>query len=220
MDTYRMLVWVHIAFGSVALLSFWVAGLARKGSAVHKRSGKLYLQAMLGILVTALPIALVFIARGRIGIGVFFAYLVLITGSSMWLSWTAIRHKASRARYFDWRYRALAWLNIAAGLLVFALGVARGSMLLSTFCWVGVAIGASMLWKLRRPPTARNWWLREHYGAMLGNGVATHIAFLGVAMQGFLSSLQIPALQVLPWFAPLGVAALAGVYFNRRYAQG
>ena len=75
MTAYSLLVTTHIAAGSIALLTFWTAAIARKGSPIHKGAGKAYLLSMLGILATALPMALIFIGRGRIGIGVFFAYL-------------------------------------------------------------------------------------------------------------------------------------------------
>lgn len=217
MTAYQSLVIAHIAAGSIALITFWTAAFARKGSPVHKGAGKAYLLSMLGILATALPMALVFISRGRIGLGVFLAYLVVITGTSVWLSWRSIRMKRDVRGYHDRRYRVIGWGNLLSGLVVFAIGLARGDVLLSTFCWVGVFTGVGMLRQARSLPTAANWWLREHYGAMLGNGVATHVAFLGVGLNGFLSSFGIAWLQLLPWFGPLTVALAAGVYLNRRY---
>ena len=217
MTAYQMLVTAHIAAGSVALLTFWTAAIARKGSTLHKGVGKAYLIAMLGILASALPMALMFISRGRIGIGVFFAYLVVITGTSVWLAWRSIRMKRDVRGYHDRRYRIVGWANVIAGLAVFAIGLDRGNALLMGFCWVGVFTGIGMLRQARTLPTAPNWWLREHYGAMLGNGVATHVAFLGVGLNGFLSSFGIAWLQLVPWFGPLTVALVAGVYLNRRY---
>lgn len=217
MSAYQTLVLVHIGAGSIALLAFWLAALLRKGSTWHRRVGRIYLLAMLAILATSLPMAMVFLVRGRIGIGVFFAYLVVITGTAMWLSWRAIQYKRAISAYFDQRYRWVGLLNVLAGLAVFGVGLWRGSMLLSTFCWVGVAIGISMLRKHRSPPDAANWWLREHYGAMLGNGVATHVAFLGIAMRDVLTGFGIPALQMLPWFLPLAVAGIAAVVLDRRH---
>lgn len=217
MTAYQMLVTAHIAAGSIALITFWAAAFARKGSPIHKATGKGYLMSMLGILATALPMALVFMGRGRVGIGVFFAYLVVITGTSVWLSWRSIRMKRDLRGYHDQRYRIVGWVNVIAGLAVFAIGLDRGSALLMGFCWVGVFIGVGMIRQARSLPTAANWWLREHYGAMLGNGVATHVAFLGVGLNGFLASFGIAWLQLLPWFGPLAVALVAGVYLNRRY---
>jgi hypothetical protein len=219
MTAYQLLVTAHIAAGSIALITFWVAAFARKGSPIHKATGKGYLLSMLGILATALPMALVFISRGRIGIGVFFAYLVVITGTSVWLAWRSIRMKRDVRGYHDRRYQIVGWANVLAGLAVFAIGLDRGSALLMGFCWVGVFIGIGMIRQVRNLPTAPNWWLREHYGAMLGNGVATHVAFLGVGMRSVLASFDQAWLQLLPWFAPLAVALIAGVYLNRRYGS-
>jgi hypothetical protein len=217
MTAYQLLVTAHIAAGSIALITFWVAAIARKGSPLHKGVGKAYLIAMLGILASALPMALIFINRGRIGVGVFFAYLVVITGTSVWLAWRSIRMKRDVRGYHDRRYRIVGWTNVFAGLVVFAIGLDRGSALLMGFCWVGVFIGIGMIRQARSLPTAPNWWLREHYGAMLGNGVATHVAFLGVGLNGFLASFGIAWLQLLPWFGPLAVAGVAAAYLNRRY---
>lgn len=217
MTAYQMLVTAHIAAGSIALLTFWTAAIARKGSALHKGVGKVYLIAMLAILASALPMALRFISRGVIDIGIFLLYLVVITGTSIWLARRAIQRKRDLAGFHDRKYLITGWVNLVAGLVVFAIGLARGSMLLSTFCFVGIAIGIGMLRQTRSLPSARNWWLKEHYGAMLGNGVATHVAFLGIGMRSAIASFDQAWLQLVPWFVPLAVALLAGVYLDRRY---
>ena len=59
--------------------------------------------------------------------------------------------------------------------------------------------------------------MRQHLRAMLGNGVATHIAFLSIGLPRLLPMLQGPVFQNLAWLAPLGVAAVAGVYLGRKY---
>jgi hypothetical protein len=180
MDMYRALVLLHIGFGVVALATFWTAAWLRKGSSLHRRVGTSYLLAMLGVLGTALPMSAVFLWRGQTAIGVFLAYLVVITATACWLARRAVRLKRDRPAYYDARFRAVAWINLVAGVGVFALGIAIGHALLYLFCWVGVAIGVGMLRDLRLTTAPPNWWLREHYGSMLGNGVATHVAFLGI----------------------------------------
>ncbi len=218
MDAYRWLVYIHIASGAIALATFWTAAIARKGSPMHKAVGKIYLLAMLGILLTSLPMAAVFLAKGRTVFGVFFAYLVVITGTAVWLSWRAIQMKRDRASYFDTRYASVAWFNIVSGLIVFAIGLGVKNPLLMGFCWLGVLTGTGMLRKRKNVPNAANWWLIEHYGAMLGNGVATHVAFIGVGMRSVFGGLD-PMWQLFPWFAPILVAVVAGVYLDRRYGN-
>lgn len=217
MDAYRWLVYLHIAAGSVALLTFWIAAIARKGSALHVRVGQVYLGAMLGVVLSALPMAAVFFARGKPGIGTFLLYLVVLTGTSIWLARRAIRRKRDLPRYHDRRYRLVGGANLIAGVASLAVGLKLGSTLLGGFSFVGIAIGIGMLRQARKLPDARNWWLKEHYGAMLGNGVATHVAFLGIGMRNVIASFDQAWLQLVPWFGPLAVAMVVGVMLDRRY---
>ncbi|MCU0755301.1 MAG: hypothetical protein MUE46_09285 [Xanthomonadales bacterium] len=220
MTLYQLLLAVHIAAGVISLIGYWAAGLARKGSSLHKTVGRVYLAAMLGVVATSLPMAAYHLAVGRVGIGVFLAYLVVITATSMWLSWRAVQLKRDAAAFYSRSHVAVGALNVLAGLIVFGVGLAFGQALLMGFCWVGVILGVGMLRAARAARTTAptgNWWLREHYGAMLGNGVATHIAFLGIGMRPLLQALDSPIAMLLPWFLPLAVAGVAGVLLDRRY---
>lgn len=217
MDLYRILVIAHIIAGSIALIGFWTAAWARKGSPLHKRSGSFYLLAMLAVLLSSVLLTVLIAASGNVGIAGFLAFLVLITGTACWLAWRAIRLKAAPERYFNRWHAGVGVLNLLAGLGTFALGLHLDNALLQSFCWVGVVIGIGMLRKQRNPPSARNWWLREHYGAMLGNGVATHIAFLGIGMRPLIQAAGVEWLHLVPWLLPLAVAAAASVWLDRRY---
>lgn len=219
MDTYRSIVILHIAAGSIALLTYWIAAAARKGSPLHRGSGKIYLSTMLLVLVTAVAMAGWFIARGQTAGAVFLAYLSLITGTACWSGWRAIQLKLQPGRYYSGAFRGVALANLVLGLAVFGVGIWVGSWLLMLFCWIGVAIGIS---GLRRPvPDARvdrRWWMREHYGAMLGNGVATHIAFLNLGLGRLLEPFGLKFPELLGWLAPVAIAFAAGAWLDRKYA--
>lgn len=217
MTFYKMLLAVHVAAGLVALITYWGAALARKGSLLHRRIGQVFLVAMLGIVLTAVPIAIAFIRQGRVGFGVFFGYLVVITFTAMWSGWRAIRSKRDVRGYLNPFYRVLAWFNISSGVIVFAIGLELSSVLLMGFCWIGILGGIGMLRQLRAPPTARNWWLKEHYSAMIASGIATHVAFLGLGLARMLRPFDIVPPQELAWFAPIAFAIAARVYLDRKY---
>lgn len=217
MSLYSALVYAHIAAGGAALICYWGAALARKGSPLHRRVGRSYLIAMLGIIATALPMAIWLTALGKTTVGAFLGYLVVITATACWLAWRAIRLKRDATGFYDRRYRQVGALNVLAGMAVLVLGIRAGNGLLMGFCWVGIVLGIGMLRRAGKAPTARNWWLREHYGAMLGNGVATHVAFLSIGLREWISGLGIGWLHYLPWFAPLALAVLASIYLDRRY---
>lgn len=215
---YRAFVLMHIACGVVALATYWMAALSKKGSPLHKGVGKVYLASMVGIVLTSLVLAgNAFLAGQPIG-GTFLAYLVVITATAMWGGWRAIRRKRDQGRFRDGTYVAVALLNILSGLVVFAFGLQVGNALLMGFCWVGVVVGGQMLWRTWKPLDEAKWWLREHIGAMLGCGVATHVAFLSIGVNRLTAVLGIDAnLGLLPWFGPIAAAVAAGVWLDRKY---
>lgn len=219
---YPILVSVHGLAGVAALITFWMAGFARKGSPLHRGSGKVFMLAMLGICVTALPMAATFFARGLGGIATFLTYLVVITATSMWLGWRAIRRKRDQAAFRDRAYAVVGALNLITALIVSAVGIRMGNPLLMGFSAVGALLGGGMLRRLWKPIDAGNWWLQEHYGAMLGCGTATHVAFFAIGLKSLLQvfGLQLTgSLQLLPWAVPVAVSVVAGILLDRRYAR-
>lgn len=214
---YSSLVAVHALAGTLALISYWTAGFAKKGSPLHRRVGRFYLQAMLFILATGLPMAAVQLWRGNTPFGLFLLYLLVITGEGCWTSLRAVRLKKQRADYFGRPYRLAAAALALSGLGILAFGLAHGEVLLIGFSFVGLIRARAMI-RRARAPEAPMWAVREHYSAMIGNGVATHIAFLSIGLHRLLPADWAPAAQLLAWFGPLAVALVAGVYFGRRYA--
>lgn len=220
MNAYPLIVAVHGAVGVLALLTFWTAAFARKGSPLHRRVGQGYLLAMLGIIVTALPLAAYKFAQGQPVTATFLAYLVVITATGVWGAWRAIRDKHDVARYTGPVYAGFAWLSLLSGVAVFALGVKVGAPLLMGFSVIGLFTGQDMLRKRRhreRLAAQPRWWLVEHYSAMLGNGIATHIAFLSIGLPRLLPAVDGVALHYLGWFGPLVVAVIAKVMIDRRW---
>ncbi len=219
MNPYDLIVLIHLATGSVALATFWLAAFARKGGPLHRAVGKLFLLAMLAVLISGVPMAINQFLQGRPIGGVFLSYLVVLVSTGCWSAWFALRYKREPARFYGRTNAVLSVLNLASGATVSILGAVIGSLLLGGFGMVGVLIGIGGLRALRRNERPGNWWLKEHYGAMLGNGVATHIAFLGIGLRRLLPELDLGALQMLAWFGPLVVAGLAGLWLDRRYGR-
>lgn len=219
---YPHLVGLHGLFGLVALVTFWTAAALRKGTPLHRRVGQVYLAAMTGICLTALPMVAAFVQRGRPGIAAFLAYLVVITATAMWLGRRAIRRRRAQAAFRDRGYAAVAWLNLAAALAVFAIGWQTQQVLLMGFSVVGALTGGTMLWRRRHPLADANWWLQEHYAAMIACGAATHVAFASIGLgrlaraAGFAMP---PWYGLLAWFVPLAAAVLVTVLLDRRHRR-
>ena len=217
MELYTLTKSLHYLIGIAALGSFWIAGLSRKGSRVHTTAGKVYLLAMAGIIASALVMTVIGTISGPGPRDAFFGYLLVITSTSCWLSWRAIRDKRDFARYTGPIYRMLAVLNLVAGVGIFVVGISIGSTLFSGFSLIGVYIGFDMFRTRRRGPDGPLWWRGEHIAGMLGNGVATHIAFLSIGLPKLLPMLAGGTLQMLAWFGPLAIATVLGIWLKRKY---
>lgn len=217
---YRFLLAVHGAVGAVALMSFWIAAFAKKGASLHRAVGKVYLIAMCGIVATAAPMSVMIGVQGKTGTAIFLAYLVVVTSTSMWVGWRAIRRKRDQARFRDTRYAAVGAANVLASAVVFAVGLKSSSMLLMGFSAVGFLVGGEMLLHRVRPKTEPRWWLEEHFGAMVGCGVATHIAFLSIGLDRLIRAVGIDppdGYGLTAWFLPLSLAFVAMTLLRRKY---
>ena len=68
----------HALIGTIALVTFWTAALVKKGTPLHKRVGKVYLLAMIGVVLTAMPLALGYALEGQWVGAAFLGYLVVL----------------------------------------------------------------------------------------------------------------------------------------------
>ncbi|MGH8073446.1 MAG: hypothetical protein ACREO4_05160, partial [Lysobacter sp.] len=87
------------------------------------------------------------------------------------------------------------------------------------FSLIGVFTGIDM-WRRRRVMPARpNWWMQEHYGAMVANGAATHVAFLALGLPRLLPEIVGSGAYLAGWFLPVLLAVAATVMLDRRYVR-
>lgn len=223
MTAYQTLVAVHGAAGTVSLATFWMAALARKGAPVHRGAGKVYFLAMLGVVATAVLMVPAFVERGLHGIAVFLSYLVLLVASGLWTGWHALKRKRDQPAFRGFAYRTFCVSLLAGSATVLGVGIAMGNVLLMGFSSVGFLTGGQMFWRWLRPMDARNWWLQEHYGAMVALGAATHIAFLAIGLDRVLEAAgwAMPQhLRLVAWFLPVAVAVAATIILDRRHRAG
>jgi hypothetical protein len=217
MKTYSVFLALHVTAGAIALTSFWIAAVLRKGSEPHRRVGRAYLLAMTAVLLTALPLAVSAFMHAKPVTGIFLVYLVLITATSGWTAWRAIRDRQSIATYAGPVFQLLGWLNLVAGVAVLALGIGYGVALLVGMSFIGLTIGPLMLRFARRSQHDRRWWLAQHFGGIIGTGVATHVAFLGLGLTRVVPAEFAGMTQNFAFFGPLAISLVARLFLYRKY---
>ena len=222
MDPSRTALFLHVAAGGVSLLSFWTAAVLPKGSERHRRAGDAYLLAMVGVVATGVPLAHSLLERGHPVSAMFLGFLLVLVSQSCWVAWRAIRDRTDPARFYGPVYWLLAGTCAIGGAGIVAVGLDTDTIILQAFGAVGLMAGAGSLrsWRRwRKGHAAPNWWLREHYGAILGGGVATHIAFLGIGLRNALPFIEPQVQQLLAWLGPLATAIVVGAYLDRKHAR-
>ena len=218
-DVYRFIVALHIAAGTIALVAFWTAGFARKRRGLHVKAGTVYLYAMRAILVSGVPMALTSFARGQTVRGIFLSYLVVLVATTVYVAPRAVRLKQDFESFRSGGYRFFAWALPLAALTTFAAGIVVNAPVLWGFALVGLFVGYNMQRTLRRAKPEPGWWLRQHYNAMIGNGIGTHVAFFSIGLSHMLPAHLAGMTQNLPWFGPLAIGLLVRAWLDRNHRR-
>jgi hypothetical protein len=221
---YEVVRWVHFVAGAVALVLFWVPALTRKGGLVHRRAGRVYVWAMGIVVATALPLSAAFFWRGDWFVGTFLGYLGVITFSALWSGRQVLAYKSGAAAFRTPFHAGVGILNAmsATAVLVLAWTVAPPGFartLFTIFPVIGLAAAWSTWQFFRHPPADRRWWWYEHFGGMIGSGIAAHTAFGAFGMRQLFPELQLGPWSLVPWIAPAVVGSIAVSLLNRHYRR-
>lgn len=207
----------HIIAGGLALILFWIAVLNRKGTRFHRRIGQSYLLCMLFVIVTGVPLTVHLFLTGHAITGVFLSYLIVLVSWSCAGSLRAIRFRQDIEGFYGRWHRLGAVVLALSGIIVMGVGFkSSAAFILIPFGAIGPLAALALYRDLRRQNHPANWWLKEHYSAMIGNGVATHIAFTQIGLSRMLPE-NYNLVLMLGWLLPLAVGIVAGIVLDRRY---
>jgi hypothetical protein len=203
MTIYRLLLWLHIGAGHVALAAAAVALLAGKGGRGHAYAGRVFAAGMALVFVTAVPLTLMRPNLFLFLVAIFSFYLAL-TG------WLRARNRTGAPLPGERVAAAVmavsAAVMLARGVFMLAGGQSMGTVLL-VFGAIGGMLAAL---DMRRAPERYRGAARiaGHLTRMLAGTVATVTAFSVV-------NIRIePA--VIVWLAPTVVFTPVIFYWNVR----
>ena len=174
-----ILLTIHIAAGSVALLTAAVALLTAKGQKWHILSGRVYAVAMTLVFLTAVPLAL-------LGEDVFLLLIAFFSFYLVFAGWRFARNRRGGPHPVDW---AAAAIMLTTGL---GMGVYGGMLFgagesqwvtMTLFAAIAVALGVAdgLYHRLRRATGGRR--IARHLTNMLAATIATVTAVLVVNVE-------------------------------------
>jgi hypothetical protein len=218
----KMILYVHIAGGSAALLTMFIPMLTRKGGLIHRRSGWVFVGGMAIVSVTALALSgarYFFDPRADAkSFALFLFYIAILTGAGVSSGIRVLRAKNRTAAHtHPWDIGIAALLTLTAVGMA-GYGLVSGKLLFTAFSVIGLVNGVQGLVYWLRPPAHKMHWWFQHMSSMLGSCIAATTAFLVVnAPQAGLSQTSL-----IVWFTPalIGAPAIAiwTAYYKRRFA--
>lgn len=174
---------LHVAAGSCAFVLAPVALITAKGGKAHRRWGKVYFWAMLGVTISALMMALY---RPLLFLG-------LVAIFSFYSAFVAYRVLGQKAAYkgetvatgLDWAAAAVCFV---ASALLFLFGAFRPAWVQGlgipamVFGGIGMWIPANAAWRFTHRPKDKMFWWYAHLQGMIGSYIAAWTAFLVVTV--------------------------------------
>ncbi len=203
---------IHIASGSVALLTALVALVTAKGGLVHVRAGRVYAIGMTLIFLTAIPLAI-------LGADVFLLLIAVFSFYLVFAGWRFARNRSRRPQPVDWAAVAIMGLT-GLGMWGYAVVLALSgsgqwvTMLAFGFIAVALSVADGLFFNqgraTRRRP-APHLRIQRHLTNMMAGTIATVTAVMVVNVS--MNPIW------LPWLLPTIVITPLIVWWNVRTAR-
>jgi hypothetical protein len=229
-EMFQSLRWTHVAFGSIALILFWIPVDASKGGRLHVRVGWAYAACMSVVVLTALTMSgLTFAFPFRVrnftrvlspeesaqfirdsrSLAFFLAYLGSVTLAAGWQGIGVLR---TRRNPRSFRNPFTYGLNIAVVLAAagsLTLGILEHATVFVAMSSVGFLVGGGNLAYLLRSPQSKMHWWYEHLSSMIATAIAGYTAFIVFGGARLLQALARTQFYVLFWLLPVAIGVPA-----------
>lgn len=223
MEAYKIILFIHVAFGFSALTTGIVPMIAKKGGKAHKFWGNVYYWSMFGVFITTLM--LFALKPGELKLQFFLCIAIL----SFYFTFSGdrvlqMKKSATQATLFD---RVAASLALACGLAmlgyaVYAVVGIQEYFVAILFTVFGMLIATNAREDLRlffgTIESEKMHWYFGHISKIMGAYTATVTAFC-VNMTRYLPEDSSLYLQLIPWLTPGLLLGVGAAYYAKRQRE-
>ncbi|MCE2995440.1 MAG: hypothetical protein ACK5RG_01740 [Cyclobacteriaceae bacterium] len=208
MTTEKLLtgmLWMHIAGGTIALVSGLIAMFATKGGKTHRLAGKIYFAGMTAVFVGAL-----FTAIGHrkdfLLMVAFFSYYMTVRGYR--ILYLKKLNLGQKPQLMDWIISSLSGVFIISllgwGIWALMQGVGMGIAGIM-FALIGSSFLIADARNFIQPPKEKMHWWYSHISSMGGSYISAVTAFVVV-------NIQLPQHNWILWILP---GIIGGIIIGR-----
>jgi len=220
---HKILLGIHIPFGFLSLVLFWIPVGVKKGSPTHRKVGKWYYWAMWGVVITAVLLCLSNLYQGNYVSAMFLGYLAIITSYPLWYSYEILNQdKEWSDRYFLIRKIATSTMFFA-GLLMMYMGIFQfnfENMGIVMFFFGVLALPGIKDALMKKPVAmAKEQRMKMHIQGTIISGIAAYTAFFAFGGSRILMGYFHLDAQwmVIPWIAPTLLGTIYMRYMKKKY---
>jgi len=198
--TYQVLLIAHVALGFLSLILFWIPMIAKKGSALHVRTGHWYAKVMYAVGFSALilslmlmsdPIGFKFPERSfnveqtislsaelrDTGLFLFAISILVLVGIRHGLQSVRAKNNQALMRRADSLAINILLLGSGVWLAISAVGGSPQAVLFYIFAGLCSVTAVNNLRFCMKRKVTRGEQIIAHIGGIIGAGIASHTAF-------------------------------------------
>ena len=197
MDAVKLLLALHVAAGSVALVAAFAAISLKKGSPKHNLVGRIYFWAMMAVALTAIPVS---IARPNLML----FFVALFSSYMAYAGWRFGR----KNRYIMNRPPVIEWGMLVVGIAMVTIGLIE-VFTVSPMGWVLVAFGSIGIQFAVQD--IRGWGKTEEFAKRISNHLTHMLGGTIATITAVLVQQVVPRLgegnpyAVAVWLAPTAI---------------
>jgi uncharacterized membrane protein len=206
--SYKIALYLHIAAGSVGLLSGAIPMITKKGGKLHKQSGMVFFWSMIVVVLSAATICIPRIEKSN------YQFLLTIAVFSFYLTYTSRRYLSRKLGTFnvtDWVITGAAIVCAIIMLVLQNLILAVFAILLLRLCYTDIK--TQLMWDESKRKENASYVIKSHLGRMVGAYIATITAVVVV-------NVTIDAIpNPIKWFGPTAVLLPYIFYWLSKYGD-
>ncbi len=220
---HKFILYIHIPFGFLSLVLFWIPVGVKKGGKLHRKVGWYYFICMWIVLISAMALSVCNILLAKYIAAAFLGYLAIITAYPLWYSYEILnQNKVWTKRYFQIR-KVYSMVFFLAGLAMVYLGAIQFNFqgmgpMIAFFGLVGIGSIREYLMTKEKAEN-KETKLKMHIQGTIISGIAAYTAFL--AFGGNQILMQVFQLDqrwmILPWIAPTILGVMYMRFMKRKY---
>lgn len=217
---YQLMVWLHIAVGTITLVLFWLPLRFPKGSPAHKRSGRYYANSMYFVAGSGLLLAVMVLvdpmyfkaslyrpdgndeattsAIRQFWSFLLFLCILILTNVSHGMAVLRVKNNIQKMRNI--RYLAYPIMLFVSSAWVLYMGIKNTHMLYLAFSGIGLFSSVDTVRYCLRSAITRDDWMAAHIGNICGSGIGVYTAFFAFGGRSLFSDLG--QWQLVFWIAP------------------